>query len=218
VSDLFRTLVLCGLLSGTQPVTLMGVLLVMSGPRPRANGFAFVLACFLVETLIVLLAGLLLGDRARPHTEPGNALIGVRIFLGVLLVATGLWLRRPPRREQPEVPKSLRSLHNLSPTKSFVAGLVLTDYQGPLIASVALVGATVKPGARLLALLPYTLFATGIPAALVIITTRSERARRRLTDSTDWVLRNRRPLGSWLALGFGLFLVGDTILSWLTTS
>jgi hypothetical protein len=217
VSDLLRTLVLCGLLSGTQPVTLMGVLIVMSGSRPRANGFAFVLACFLVESLIVLVAGVLLGGRVQPGTEPGRTLLGVRILIGVVLVAVGVWLRRPPRHEQPEMPKSLRSLRDLSPTKSFVAGVVLTDYQGPVLASLALVNATVSPAGRLVALLPYTLLATGIPTALVLVSTRSARARARLSDSTDWLLRNRRPLGSWFALGFGLFLVGDTILTWLTT-
>jgi hypothetical protein len=92
--------------------------------------------------------------------------------------------------------------------KSFVAGVLLADHVGPVIASMAMATASVGLGGRLLAM-AYTLLATGIPATFLIISIRSERAQTKLTDSTSWVLQHRRMLASWIGLVLGTLLVAD---------
>jgi hypothetical protein len=216
MSDLIHTLVLCGLLSGTQPLTLMGLLLVLGGATPRANGLAFVAGAFLIQASLLVGASALVGGTVLPGSDTGHSLVGVRIGIGVALLVFGLLLRRPPGKPIPEIPHALERLQGMGPKQSFVAGIVVADYQGPVIASFALASSSLGFGGRLAGLGIYALVASGIPLGLMVWTTRSEKARDRITRATTWVMRNRRKLASWFAIVGGLLLVGDGILSLLT--
>jgi len=216
MGDLVRALVLCGLLSGTQPVTIMGLLLVMTGARPRPNGWAFVGGAFVVESGLLLTASLVFGATIGPSSSPGRLFLAIRIALGFGLVVIGVLLRRPPRKPTPEIPESLARLQGLTPGKSFVAGIVLADYQGPVIGSLAIASAQVGLSGRFLALGLYTLLATGIPVAIILLTTRSARAHDKLTGGTAWVMKNRRRLASWVTLVMGLFLISDAAIGLLS--
>lgn len=218
MGDLARTLVVCGLLSGTQPFTLMGLLLVMTGNEPKRNGWAFVSGAFLVESVVLIGASLLVGGVVDPSSGPGRSLIAVKIAFGVALVLVGLRLRKPPRKPSPDVPPTLEKLRDLSPGKAFIAGLLLADYQGPFLASMALASTAVSFGGRLGALAFYTVFATGIPLAILLIATRSIETHRKLTDKTSWVLKNRRKIASVLLIIGGIALVGDGLIAWLVVN
>jgi hypothetical protein len=216
VGDLFRSMVVCGLLSGTQPITIMALLLVMSGEHPRRTGWSFLAGAFLIESLIVLTASLVVGGSLPAVSIGGKVLLIVRLVLGLVLLLIGLRLRRPPRKPAPEVPKALERLQHISPFKAMVAGVVLADYQGPAIASLALAGADASSAVRLVSLLVYTLFATGIPLAIMLITARSRRANERVVGATNWVMHNRRILSSWFAVVLGLLLIADAAITLLT--
>ena len=216
MGDLVRALILCGLLSGTQPITIMGLLLVMTGDRPRPNGWAFIAGAFVVGTTMLLGASLLFGATVQTPSTPGRVFLLIRIALGVALVAMSFVLRRPPRKPSPEIPTALERLKGLTPGKAFVAGMALVDYQGPVIGSLAIASADVTLGGRFLALGLFTLVASGIPIAIILLTTRSERAHEKLTGATTWVMRNRRMLSSWITLVMGMFLIGDAALILLT--
>ena len=196
-------------MSGTQPITIMGLLIVMTGPKGHRNGWAFLLGAFTVETSLLLLASFFLGSTVKSDSDPGRILLGIRVALGIAIFVAGLNLRRPPKKEAPETPKALQRLQDLSPAKSFVAGFLLADYVGPVIASLAIAASPVRLGGRLIAMIFYTLLATGIPAAFLLVSIRSERAHGKLTDSTSWVLKHRRELASWLGILLGLLLMID---------
>lgn len=203
---------ICGLVSGTQPVTIMGLLLVSAGVKGRTAGWAYLGGAFLVETAVLLAASFVIGGTVKTDSDPGRWFLYIRILLGLALIVASLLLRRPPKKPQPEVPKSLARLQELSPAKAFVAGAVLADYQGPLIGSLAIASADVSLGGRFGALLVYTAVASGIPIAIFIVTSRSEKAHDKLGNGTTWVMQNRRRLASWVALIAGLFLAGDAAL------
>jgi hypothetical protein len=215
VSELVRTLVLCGLLSGTQPVTLMGLLLVMTGPDGRRNGLAFIAGAFLVESAFLLGASVFLGNSVESTSAPGRTFLAVRMLVGVVLIGIGLRLRRPPKHPSPDVPKSLARLTSMNPRKSFLAGLALADYQGPILGSLAIASSPVSGGGRLLALALFTTLATGIPVTILIVATRSPRAHQKLGDATTWVMHNRRRLGSVITIVMGTLLIGDAALGLL---
>jgi hypothetical protein len=212
MGDLARTLVLAGLLSGTQPVTIMGLLLVMSGANPRRNGRAYLFGCFLVETTIIVVASFVLNSTVEPTSVVGRTFLGVRIALGAALMLVGLGLRRPPKKEPPEVPKALERLQNLSAPKSFVAAVLVADYQGPVIGALAMTATSVGAGGRLACVALYTLLATGIPFAVYSMISRSVRSRDRITNASDWVMKNRRMLSSWICLLLGLFVASDALI------
>jgi hypothetical protein len=212
MGDLVRALILAGLLSGTQPVTIMGLLLVMSGANPRRNGRAYLLGCFLVETTIMVVATLVLNSTVEPTSPVGRTFLGVRIALGLALMLVGLRLRRAPTKEPPEVPKALERLQQLSAPKSFIAALLVADYQGPVIGALAITATSVGVGGRFASLALYSLLATGIPFAVYSMVSRSVRGRDRITNASDWVMKNRRMLSSWICLLLGLFVASDALI------
>jgi Sap, sulfolipid-1-addressing protein len=212
VGDLVRALVIAGLLSGTQPITIMGLLLVMSGANPRRNGRAYLLGCFTVETTILVVSSLVLNSTVTPTSGVGRTFLGLRIALGVALILVGLRMRRPPKKEQPEVPKALERLQNLSAPKSFIAAVFVADYQGPVIASLAISTTSVGLGGRFASVALYTLLATGIPFVVYSMVSRSVRGRDRVTNASDWVMRNRRMLASWILILLGLFVASDALV------
>lgn len=213
MSDLVRTLVLCGILSGTQPVTVMGLLLVMAGGQgSKVKGLAYLAGAFLVESGILLFSSLVLGDTVSNVSIPGRVFLIIRLSLGVALLLFGFRMRKPPKEPQPEIPKSLERLQGMGPGKAFIAGLALADYQGPVIGSMALAAASVGRSGRLAAWGLYTLLATGIPFAIYIVVLRSQRAMDRMNHATGWVMKNRRRIASWFGLVMGTLLIGDAVL------
>lgn len=212
MSELVRALIVAGLMSGTQPITIMGLLVVMTGPRGARNSWAFLAGAFAVETVLLLVAAFFLGGSVESDSEPGRVLLGIRVTLGVAVLVTGVLLRRPPKKEPPETPKALQRLRDLSPGKSFVAGVLLADYMGPVIASLAIAASSVSLGGRLATMAFYTALATGIPVAFLVVSVRSERAFGKLNDSTSWVLRHRRQLASWMAIVLGVLLIADGVI------
>ena len=217
MSDLTSTLILCGLLSGTQPITIMGLLLVMSGRSPRANGWAFLAGAFTIQAGLLLAASALFGGSTRESSDLGNSFVVVRIIAGVALVVFGLLLRRPPGKPIPEIPHALERLQGMGPKQSFVAGVLVADYQGPVLASLALAANDLTFAQRLVGIACYVALATGLPLALMLWSTRSERMHARLTRATAWVMRNRRVLASWITIGGGSLLVGDGVYLLLAT-
>jgi Sap, sulfolipid-1-addressing protein len=216
MSDLVRTLILCGILSGTQPVTVMGLLLVMSGGNgSKRKGLAYISGAFLVESGILLFSSVVLGDTVSSVSIPGRVFLVIRLVLGVALLVMGIRMRKPPKEPQPEVPKSLEKLQGMGPGKAFIAGLALADYQGPVIGSMALAAADVERAGRLAAWGLYTLLATGIPLTIFIVVLRSQRAMEKMNSATGWVMKNRRRLVSWFGIVMGSLLIGDAMIGFL---
>jgi hypothetical protein len=216
MSDLVRTLILCGILSGTQPVTIMGLLLVMAGGQgSKRKGLAYLSGAFLVESGILLFSSVVLGDTVSNVSIPGRLFLIIRLALGVLLLVVGIRMRKPPKEPAPEIPKSLEKLQGMGPGKAFIAGMALADYQGPVIGSMALAAASVDRSGRLAAWGLYTLLATGIPFTIYIVVLRSQRAMEKMNSATGWVMKNRRRLVSWFGMVMGTLLIGDAILGWI---
>ena len=218
MSDLVRTLILCGILSGTQPVTVMGLLLVMAGGQgSRVKGLCYLSGAFVVESSILLFSSLVLGGTVSNVSIPGRLFLIIRLLLGVALLIVGFRMRKPPKEPQPEIPKSLERLQGMGPGKAFIAGLALADYQGPVIGSMAIAAASVSMGGRFAALGLYTLFATGIPFTIYLIVLRSQNAMEKMNHATGWVMKNRRLLVSWFGLVMGTLLIGDAMLGLLVS-
>lgn len=217
VGNLVQTLVISGLISGTQPLTLMALLLTMAGPRPRRTGTAFIAGGFTVQAGLLVVASAVIGGTTSPASDLGHAFAGVRIGLGVVLIVVGSLLRRPPGKPIPEIPNALKRIQDLSTRQAFVAGIAIADWQGPIIASLALAATDVSFTGRLAALGFFACFGTGIPVGIMMWTTRSARAHERVSRMTVWVMRNRRVLAAWILTVAGLLLIGNGAFLLLTT-
>lgn len=215
MNDLVRTLVVCGLISGTQPFTILGMFLVMGGAKGTRNVWWYLFGCFSIQFVIVVIVGSLVSDTVAADSGPGRSLIGLRVAAGLVLVGLGVWLRRPAKKEAPSTPKAFDRLNNVGAGASYIGGILIADYQGSVLAAGALATAQVSQSEVIVGWLIYCLFATGIPVAAALATMRSARAEARLHRTIDWVVANRRPLASWVCLVGGLLLFGDGLVSWV---
>lgn len=215
MNDLVRTLIVCGLISGTQPFTILGMFLVLGGERGSRNVWWYLFGCFSIQFVIVVIVGSLVEGTVAADSTGGHSLIGLRIAAGIVLFLLGIWLRRPAKKEAPDTPKAFDRLNNVGAGASYIGGILIADYQGSVLAAGALATAQVSQTQQLIGWAIYCLFATGIPVAAAIATMRSAKAEDKLHRTIDWVVRNRRPLASWVCLVGGLLLFGDGLVSWV---
>ena len=214
MGELVRTMVVCGLVSAFEPFTLAGLLIVMAGQRAGANGKAFLAGGFLVQTSILIIAGIVLGGVVSMDSRVGRSFLGLRILLGIVVIVIGLRLRRPSDKPADEMPASFDRLHNLTPKSAFFVGMVFCDYQGPIVGALALAATSVSTGGAFVAIGFYTLFATGLPLLLVLVTERSVAMRQRFEHGMNSVMARRRSIGSWLCLGIGTLFILDALTTW----
>ncbi|MEX0848377.1 MAG: GAP family protein [Ilumatobacteraceae bacterium] len=216
MGDLVRTLLICGLVSAFEPFTIGGLLIVMAGDRPGPNGRAFVAAGFVVQTSILVVAGLLVGGLVSHDSGAGRSFLGLRVLLGIALIVVGVRLRRPSSKPAEELPAVFARLQHLRPRTAFVAGALFCDYQGPIVGALALAATTdVGTSGQLVAIAGYTVLATGLPLTLVMVTERSTALRQRFERGVASVMSRRRVIGSWLSLGIGVLFVGDAVATWV---
>ena len=217
MSDLAHTMVVCGLVSGTQPLTMMGLLVVIGGANGRRNAWFYIAGSFSIQAVIILVSGFLLGGSVDQSSAPGHTLIGLRILAGIALLVVGWRFRRPSKNPAPEVPKVLDRLTNLGPFGSFAAGVVIADYTGAALAAGALASSSLSTSEAVSAWMIYCLFATGL-LVVATVAVRSSRAETDLQRGIGWVLTHRRPLISWICLLAGLALVSDGLWTLIAAS
>lgn len=217
-SDLARTMVVCGLLSGTQPLTVMGMMVLLGGENGRRNAWFYILGCSLAQAVVLLASGLALGGAVDQTSTPGRSLIGLRIVVGVALLGIGLRFRRTGGPPSSETPPALARLTNMRPFGALAAGVAIADYTGAMLAAAALTTASVGTGGAFVAWALYGAFATGLLIVALVTVSRSARAEGELQRAISWVLRNRRRLASWFCIAAGLVLVADGITTLVVTS
>jgi hypothetical protein len=211
-------LIISGLISGTQPITIMGLLILRAGPNGPRNSFAFLGGAFTIETLILLLASVFLSDKVEPDSAVDHVFVGIRLALGIGLIITSFSLRRPPSKEEPEVPKALEKLQNIGPWASFAAGFALADYVGPALASTAIATSDVSASGRLVAVIVYTVLAAGIPGSLLLLSVKKKSIGDKIEGAMSWTMKNRREVMSWLFLILGIFLAADATINLLVVN
>ncbi len=211
-------MVVCGLVSGTQPLTMMGLLVVIGGANGRRNAWYYIAGSFSIQAVIVLVSGFLLGGSVDQSSTPGHTLIGLRILAGLALLVVGWRFRRPSKAPAPAVPKVLDRLTNLGRFGSFSAGVLIADYTGAALAAGALASSSLSTSEAVSAWMIYCLLATGLLVVATVVVRHSSGAEHDLQRGIGWVLTNRRPLISWICLLAGLALVSDGLWSLVAAS
>ncbi len=217
-ADLARTMVACGLLSGTQPLTVMGMMVLLGGENGRRNASFYILGSFLAQAVVLLVSGLVLSGTVDQTSTPGRSLVGLRVAAGVLLLGVGLWFRRSGGPPSSDTPPALARLTNMRPLGAMLAGVAIADYTGAMLAAAALTTATISVGGAFTAWALYCAFATGLLVLALLAVSRSARAEDGLQGAIAWILRNRRRLASWICIVVGVVLIADGAATLLITA
>jgi len=200
------------------PVAIMVVIVMLNGPRGRANGIAYV-AGWLGALLLVGGAALLLAGAVEAVTdaEP-RTLVGLaRLLIGILLLALAArqWRARPASDEAAELPAWMSSLDNFRPARALGVGALFAGLKPKNLiltaaAAVAIAEGHVGVSQSVVLLLVYAVLATGGVAAPVVAgLVLGDRAVGVLGGWQTWLGRNNATIMTLLFALFGVILLGN---------
>ncbi|HWM08699.1 MAG TPA: GAP family protein [Solirubrobacteraceae bacterium] len=202
------------------PVPIIAVVLMLSTPKARVNGPAFVLGWVIglavVGTIVLVAAG---GAGANEDAEPATWVDVLKLVLGVLLalVAVRQWRGRPRAGEAAKLPKWMRTIDTFTPGRSFGIAVALSGINPKnLLLTVGAAAAIAQTGAetgeQAVALGVFVLVGTlgpGTPVAIYFAL--GDRARRVLDELKEWMGAHNAAIMAVLCLVIGAKLIGDGI-------
>jgi threonine/homoserine/homoserine lactone efflux protein len=202
------------------PIPIIGVVLMLSTPRARSNGPAFIAGWILglaVVGTIVLVASS--GADAGDQGEPADWVNLLKLVLGLLLLLVALrqWRGRPAEDEEAAMPKWMAAIDTFKPAKA--AGLaVLLSGVNPKNLLLAVGAATAishtgaSAGGQAVALAVFVLIGTlGPGAPVAIYFALGERSKEILDRLKSWMSGNNAAIMAVLCLVIGAKLIGDAI-------
>jgi threonine/homoserine/homoserine lactone efflux protein len=202
------------------PIPIIAVVLILTTPRGRSNGLAFVAGWIagltLVTTILLLLAG---GTDASEQGQPATWVNVLKLVLagGLLIVAARQWRRRPRAGEETELPGWARAIDRFTAGRAAALGVGLSAlnpknllFVAAAASAIAQVGA--EPADQAVAVAAFVLVGTagvGIPVALYLAL--GERSRIFLDDLKQWMSQNNATIIAVLCVAIAAKLIGDAI-------
>ena len=214
LSDLFRQLLVDGVGITLAPWCVIGVILILSGPRPLRKAIAFLLGAATTMTAIMIACELLVGRLEVTDADTASSRVEwVKLALALLLLGYGLWrLRRPPA--PPSTPRWLTLIDRLTVPTSFAIGLLMPNpifaaAGGIQIVKVDLCGTghrrlagLLHPGSLSSMITPVVLYARS-PAATGL----------RLAGWKQWARRPHRETLTWMCIGYGGLIAVESAIA-----
>ena len=202
------------------PIPIIASVVLVSAPRGRVNGPAFVVGC---ASSAAVIGGVLLavgvGSGTSDSGGPSTGASALKLILGVVLLgmAARQWRGRPAADDDPPLPKWMGALDGFSPLKAFAAGIVVTGLNPKNLllvvagaAAVAGAGATV--GEEVVAWAIFTLIAiVGVATPVVISFAMGDRSEELLQRLRKWMAHNSGVIMAVILLLIGVKLLGDGI-------
>jgi threonine/homoserine/homoserine lactone efflux protein len=206
---------------GLSPIPIIAVVLLLSTPRARVNGPAFLVGWLVglaaVGTVVFLITGAV--DATDDSGAPATWESVLKLVLGLLLLllAVKQWRGRPHGDEPATEPKWMGAVDSFTPAKTAGAGVVLSAANPKNLvlaigAAAAIAELDVSVGDEIVAYAVFALIGTiGVAAPVFIYFALGERAATILEGLHRWMGRNNAVIMSVLFLVIGAKLVGDAI-------
>ena len=204
------------------PIPIIAVVLMLTTPRARANGPAFVLGWLLglgvVGAVVLALAGP--GDaseRGQPATWAG----WLKLLLGVLLLlmAVHQFRGRPHHGEQAPLPKWMGAIDRVAPGQALGGGALLAG-ANPMNLLLAVGGAAaiaqtgISGGRQAIAYAVFAVIGTlGVGAPVGLYFAIGKRSAELLGGLKDWMGHHSAVMLSGLCLVIGVKLLGDGLIA-----
>lgn len=201
------------------PVPIIAVVLMLTTPRARANGPAFVLGWLfglgVVGVVVLLVAGPHAGAEGTPPAWV--SWLKLALGLGVLALAVRNFRARPRDGQDAPMPRWMGAIDRFGPGKALgVAALLAGANPKNLLLTVAVATAiaqtAVPGGQQAVAYLVFAVIGTlGVGAPVVVYLTTGDRAPEVLGRLKSWMAHNNAVILAVLCAVIGTKLVGDAI-------
>lgn len=209
-----------GVVVALSPIPIVGVVLMLTTPRGRVNGLAFVagwiVGLSLLGTAVLLVAA---GLGAGSGVHPADWASWLKVLLAVLLLRLALkqWRKRPGPGEDATLPGWLRAVDHFDARRAAGLGVALSAANPKnlvlvLSAAVAIAQAGISSGEQAVVLAVFVLIGTlGPGAPVAIYFALGERSKRPLEELRDWMGRNSAVIMAVVCLIIAAKLIGDAI-------
>jgi hypothetical protein len=201
-------------------VPIIAVVLMLTTPKARANGPAFVLGWLLglgvVGAVVLALAG---PGGASEQGQPAAWVSWLKLLLGLLLVLVAVrqFRGRPRGGEDAPLPKWMGAIDRFGPGQALGGGAALAGANPKnLLLAVAAAAAIAQTGiAGGQQAVAYAVFAVvgtvGVGAPVVIYFSMGKRSAALLDGLKDWMAHNNAVIMAVLCLVIGVKLIGDAL-------
>jgi Sap, sulfolipid-1-addressing protein len=202
------------------PIPIIAVVLMLTTPRARTNGPAFVLGWLLslgvVGAVVLALTG---SGNAGQNGQPATWVSWLKLLLGVLLlvVAVRQFRSRPHQGEQAPLPKWMGAIDRFKPGQALGGGAALAG-ANPMNLLLAVGGAAaidqtgIPGGQQAIAYAVFAIVGTlSVSAPLGLYFAMGERSAELLGRLKDWMGHNNAVIMAVLCLVIGMKLIGDAI-------
>ena len=205
-------LILIGLAVTLEPIPITGFILVLSTERGTFKGAAYILGWFLSLVAVIAVTILVTGGKPpQPSTAPSNAVLGVKMALGVVLII--LAFRQRSRVGIPKKPPTwMAKLDRMSVWAAAGLGLLLQPWVLVGAGAAAVAQMHVSSIASFALLVGFCLLCTATILTMELYAVFSpEAAAQKLDGLRQWIDTHRDQAIIVLALIVGLWLVGDSL-------
>ncbi len=202
---------------GVSPFPIVAVVLMLSTPRARVNGPAFlvgwVAGLAILGTIILLVSS---GIDASDDGEPATWVSVLKLVLGAALLALAVKQWRGRNDEKP-APKWMQAIDHFGPGKALGIGVLLAAVNPKNLlltvgAAAAIAQTDIEFLQQELVLVIFIVIATiGVGAPIVIYFALGERSKDILEGLKSWMAANNTVIMSVLLLIIGVKLLGDGI-------
>jgi threonine/homoserine/homoserine lactone efflux protein len=202
------------------PIPIIGVTVILAGPRARSNGPAFAAAWVVgLAASGVIVVALANGADASQRGDPAEWVSVLKLALGVGLgvLAVREWRGRPGPGEQAELPAWIKAADGFGPARAAGLGLALSALNPKNLLLVAAAAATIAEAGlssrdEAIALAVFVIIGslgTCVPVALFAVL--GSRAVQPLDQLRNWMAQHNTAIMAVLYLIIGAKLVGDAI-------
>jgi threonine/homoserine/homoserine lactone efflux protein len=202
------------------PVPIIAVVLMLSTPRGRVTGTAFLVG-WIVGLAVLGTAVLLISSGADASSDGGPAtwVSILKLVLGValLLLAVKQWRGRPQGDDQAQLPKWMAAMDRVTAVKASGMGALLADVNPKnllitVAAAAAIAQTGIAAGEQAVALAVFVVVASlGVGAPVAVFFLLGDRAPKLLAEMKDWMAAHNTAIMAVLVLVIGVKLIGDGI-------
>ena len=205
------------LLAALSPTALLVGAVYLGSARPRLVGTLYLAGAILMSLVMGIVVIVILRNVGLNLHRQHSARYGLRLGLGVLMLAAGAVLaKRKPKVPDPEKPKQglvSRMIANPAPASAFAVGLLLFAPGVTFIAAVQVIAtANASNEESIIALIVVVVInAALVWLPLLLHLVAPGVTTRRLTAFNAWLRANGNKILIWVLLVAGAILVGNGI-------
>jgi threonine/homoserine/homoserine lactone efflux protein len=207
------------------PIPIVAVVLVLSTPRARTNGPAFLVG-WLGGIAVVGFVLLAIAKSVNPSDDgqPADWVNWLKLALGLALgyLAIAQWRGRPGADDEVETPGWMKAMDDFTALKSAGAAVVLSLVNPKNLLLIIGAAATeaqfgLSTGDEIVVWIVFTVVASlGVAAPVVVYFTMGARSAELLERLNVWMTRNNKAVMAVLFVIIGVKLVGDAISGFST--